>query len=221
MSADDFRSRFRRYLSEAAAWTRARLAGSSGAAPAAQRVADETRDELLALFPEGRERRVAAKALASPYFPATMLWQGWLSAGYRFKYPPRPELSPQQAVVEKGLRHLILLEEFKQYYPGRTLSVPLAADPDPHALPADQWCDLCGLCCASFGGVAPMAPKEATYPAHWLDDLWQYHYWCPFLFEYHWTGRLFCSIHAIKPMWCAEFANRDICQKVKECFGRA
>jgi hypothetical protein len=217
MDADDFRSRYARYLTESAAWTEARLRNGATGVPAALA---EARGSLLELFPEGRERRIASKALANPYFPATLLWLAWLENGYRFKYPARPELAPQQVIVEKGLRNLILLEEFKEYQPGRVLSVPLGETPDPSALPANQWCDYCGLCCASFGGVAPMAPKEATYPAHWLDDLWLYQFWCPFLFEYHWTGRLFCSIHAIKPIWCSEFADEKICRRVKQGFGR-
>lgn len=213
---NDLRSTYERFLSESAAWTRARLSNGAQGAPASW---EEAREALLAHFAAGRERNIAAKALANPYFPASLLWRGWLAAGYRFKYPARPEMTPQEAVAEKGLRHLILLEEFKEYYPGRVLSVPLGEAPEPHALPEGQWCDFCGLCCASFGGVAPMAPKHATYPAHWLDDLWLYRFWCPFLFEYHWTGRLFCSIHAIKPVWCDEFADQAICQRVKAGFG--
>lgn len=216
MIDDTFRESFRRYLDAASAWTQARLIDPG--APAPQEL-EPSVASLLDLFEEGRERKIARLALASPFFPASLLWRGLLEDGYRFKYPPRSELSPQQVIADKGLRYLILLNEFKEYYPGRVLSVPLDEPaPDPAALPEGQWCDYCGLCCAMFGGVAPMAPKEATYPAHWLDDLWLYQYWCPFLFEYHWTGRLFCSIHAIKPMWCSEFTNQAICQRVKEGF---
>jgi hypothetical protein len=179
----------------------------------------QAREALLIYFPEGRE--IATHVLASPFFPASLLARGMLQDGYLFKYPPRPGHTPQEVLTLKGLRLLTLIPEIVDYYPGRIVSVPLdpKLPPQADALPDGQWCDLCGLCCASFGGVAPMAPKHATYPAHWLDDLWLYEYWCPFLFEYHWTGKLFCAIHAVKPVWCDEFANPEICKKVKQGFG--
>jgi hypothetical protein len=212
----EIQARYRRFLDAAVSWTQARLKDPAAPAPAAL---EASRSRLLELFEAGRPRKTSALALASPFFPATLLWQGMLASDYRFKYPPRNELSVQEVIAEKGLRHLTLLEEFRHYYPGQVLSVPLEGAPQAAALPADQWCDYCGLCCASFGGVAPMAPKEATYPAHWLDDLWQYRFWCPFLFEYHWTGKFFCSIHRIKPMWCSEFADQAVCREVKRSFG--
>jgi hypothetical protein len=214
MENQDFRSQFRRFLDAAAALTQARMKGSTQGKEAFE----AAKAALLEHFESGRERRIATLTLASPFFPVSLIWRGWIEGDYKLKYPPRPELTPQQAMAEKGLRYLILLDEFKQYYPGQVLSVPLDGPPEAGALPDSQWCDYCGLCCSQFGGVAPMAPKDATYPAHWLDDLWIYQYWCPFLFEYHWTGRLFCSIHRIKPVWCDEFANQAICRKVKEGF---
>jgi len=214
--SSQFRSRYKQFLDEAAAWTRSRLVDPAAPQPPTFRAA---LDALLEHFAKGRDLNIAAKALANPFFPAGMLWRGWLERGYRFKYPARSELTPQQVVAEKGLRHLILLEEFKEYKPGEILSVPFDGPPVAGAFPEGQWCDFCGMCCACFGGVNPMAPKHTTYPAHWLDDLWQYQYWCPFLFEYHWTGRFFCSIHRIKPMWCDDFADREICGRVKQGFG--
>ncbi|MFH0810016.1 MAG: hypothetical protein V2A77_06060 [Pseudomonadota bacterium] len=216
MEKNAFNHCYHQYLDEAVARTRSRLSDPLAPEPDSLQAALAA---LLAHFEIGRPRKIAALALASPFFPATLLWRGMLQGGYKFKYPPKNDLSPQQILVEKGLRYLILLNEFKEFYPGQVLSVSFdRPEPDPAALPDNQWCDYCGLCCAMFGGVAPMAPKGATYPAHWLDDIWQYQYWCPFLFEYHRMGRFFCAIHNIKPVWCTDFADQNVCRQVKESF---
>ncbi len=173
---------------------------------------------LVDLYEHEVERALLRQALLDPYFPLAMV-EGTLFAdvdGMRFfvgKRRAEVERFNARELIRQAEAFVRLRTDIETFFDlGTVTCVPL--DGRRHALPDDQWCTLCGVCC-QIGGVPPEPPAGIRYPEHWYTYLAggavENQQLCPFLFQYFGEARFFCAIHHIKPVACREF-DEEACR---------
>ncbi len=74
------------------------------------------------------------------------------------------------------------------------------------------YCNHCGQCCFFFGGLGKF-PEPWPFPNRWkryfTDGLGRYHLFCAFLWEWHGSGKSFCSIYPWRPLVCDLFGEDE------------
>jgi len=173
-------------------------------------------EQLLLWYPDESDAGLVRRALLDPYFPLGMLAHTLFAdvGGMRFYINKRrTDLGPVLTDELRGLVGLfvsIRLDIETYHDPDTITCVPL--DGRRYALPNDQWCSFCGICC-QVGGVPATAPAGILYPDHWLrylaGDGMVNQQSCPFLFQLLGEPLFFCSIHSIKPLSCRAFGEED------------
>ncbi len=131
-------------------------------------------DELLSRCSPETESTMLKRALLDPYLPLGMLAQTLFSDvdGMRFYINKnRPDLESVLAaeLMEWSKTFLRIRLDIRTFFdPASITCIPL--DGIRHALPTDQWCTLCGVCC-QIGGVPPAPLEGIHYPEHWYTYL--------------------------------------------------
>jgi len=179
--------------------------------------------QLLCRCSPQTEHTILRQALLDPFFPLGMLEQTLFSDvnGMRFYInKSRPDLESVlfAELMEWSKAFLRIRTDIDTFFdPEIVTCIPLGAK--RHALPTDQWCTLCGVCC-QIGGLPPEPPPGIRYPDHWhiylaggaVDN----QQLCPFLFQYFGEPLFFCGIHHIKPMSCRYFGEEDCRRRLSE-----
>jgi hypothetical protein len=203
------------------------LRGEPDPMPEVRRRWQESLCSLTLFYGKVEDGEVAARALADPYFPVTMLQRLNVEAF---------ATGPQGAGVSEGQVGTMIAADLLEWAKiflsirsdlaslnrgGRISGLGLTGSVREF-LPEGGWCDYCGGCCEIRGGP-PEFSGDFTPPDRWLryfrGDACEHQRFCPFLFEYFATARFFCSVYKVKPRCCWAF-GREECDFLKEDVAR-
>ena len=180
-------------------------------------------DQMLCRCSSEPNSAILRQALLDPYFPLEMLAKTLFSDvdGMRFYInKSRLDLEPVlvSELVDWSKAFVRIRADIERFSDPKSITcIPL--DDRRHALPTNQWCTLCGVCC-QIGGVPPTPPPEISYPENWYAYLSGgavgNQQLCPFLFQYFGEPFFFCGIHHVKPLSCRDFDEEDCRQRLSE-----